>query len=219
MTLGRLTALRRSVIASLMGLVTVGCAPRLRPLSGDVAPVMMPRRALPPGHHQVVFEWEFADPDMAGRGDGVARIAAPDSVRLDFFLAGGLAGGGAVLIGDSLDVPGIEMTRRLVPPATLLWAALGRTALPVTRDTAIRRDGEFLRADLGRPVQWRVTFRRDSLVRLEHVEHDRIVEWVERVADQRVEYRQESARRSLKLHIIRVYDVMEFDAAIWHIDH
>ena len=26
---------------------------------------------------------------MSGRGDGVARIAAPDSARLDFFLAGG----------------------------------------------------------------------------------------------------------------------------------
>jgi hypothetical protein len=64
-----------------------------------------------------------------------------------------------------------------------------------------------------------VTFRRDSLVRLEHVEGGRVVEWVDRGADDRVEYRQESARRSLKLHITRVYDVREFDASIWHIDH
>lgn len=197
----------------------VACAPRLGALPGDVAPATLPRAELPTGHHQVNFEWEFSDPDMSGKGEGVARVASPDSVRLDFFLAGGFVSGGAVLIGDSLDVPGIELTRRLIPPPTMLWGALGRTKLPVTRDTAIRRDGELLRVDLGRPVQWRVTFRRDSLVRLEHVEGGRVVEWVDRGAASDVEYRQEVARRTLKLHITRVEDVRAFDASIWHIDH
>ena len=210
----------RHLLGGVIGLTSVGaCAPSLRPLVGEIAPATMPRADLARGHRQIVFEWEFSDPDMSGRGDGVARIASPDSLRLDFFLAGGLASGGAVLIGDSLDIPGLDLTRRLVPPPTLLWAALGRAALPVTRDTAIRRDGELLRADLGRPVQWRVTFRRDTLIRLDHVEGGRVVEWVDRSDAQRVEYRQESARRSLRLHITRVYDVTEFDAAIWHIDH
>ena len=48
-------------------------------------------------------------------------------------IAGGFGSGGAVLIGDSLDIPGIELTRRLIPPPTLLWAALGRTNLPIGR--------------------------------------------------------------------------------------
>jgi len=204
---------------ALLAFAAAACAPRLSPLPGEQAPATLPRAVVPPGHHQVNFDWEFSDPDMAGRGEGVARVASPDSIRLDFFLAGGFITGGAVLIGDSLDTPGIELFRRLIPPPTLLWAALGRTALPATRDTAIRRDGELLRADLGRPVQWRVTFRRDTLIRLEHVEGGRLVEWVDRGGNDYLEYRQEAARRSLRLHIIRVQDVTPFDSSIWHISH
>lgn len=201
------------------GLVTVlGCAPRLQPLPGEVTPVSLPRGQMPPGHWQLTLDWEYADTDLSGKGSGVARIASPDSLRLDFFLAGGFAGGGAVLIGDMLQTPGPDFTRRLIPPPTLLWAALGRSAFPVMRDTAIRRDGDLLRADLGRPVEWRVTFRGDTIVRLEHVEGSRIIEWVERGPDNRLEYRQEAVRRTLKLHITRAEHVGEFDASIWHIN-
>jgi hypothetical protein len=110
------------------------------------------------------------------------------------------------------------MFRRLIPPPTLLWATLGRSAFPVTRDTAVRLDGVFLRADLGKPVEWRATFRADSLIRLERVDGDRVVEWVERGDDQRVEYRQETARRTLKLHVTRVDTVRGFDASIWSLN-
>lgn len=213
------TIVRGIRIATVLIAGGVACGPRLGALPGEVAPGTLPRGQVPRGHHQVTFGWEFSDPDMTGRGDGVARVAAPDSLRLDFFLAGGFISGGAVLIGDSLETPGPEITRRLIPPPTLLWAALGRTALPVMRDTAIRRDGALLRADLGRPVAWRVTYRGDTLIRLEHVEGGRVVEWVNRVATNDLEYRQEVARRSLKLHITRVEDVSVFDASIWHIDH
>jgi hypothetical protein len=212
----------RAVVAvtaiAVFDLIAASCAPRLGALPGEAAPVPLPRAQISPGHHQMTFDWEFADPDMSGHGEGVARVAAPDSVRLDFFVAGGFIGGAAVLIGDSLESPGPEMTRRLIPPQTLLWAALGRAAMPVTRDTAIRRDGSFLRADLGLPVIWRVTYRGDTLVRLEHVEAGRVVEWVDRSTANELEYRQQASRRSLKLHITRVEDVTAFDASIWHID-
>ncbi|HET9426590.1 MAG TPA: hypothetical protein VFO55_14585 [Gemmatimonadaceae bacterium] len=199
-------------------IVVVGCAPRLKPLGGEIAPVSMPRTVLPPIHRQVVFDWEYSDADMSGKGQGVARIAPPDSARLDFFLAGGYAGGSAILIGDSLQLPGVDLFRRLIPPPTLLWASLGKSAFPVTRDTAIRRENEFLRADLGRPVEWRATFRADSLIRLERVDGDRIVEWIERGAGDRIEYRQEAARRTLKLHVTRVDTLRGFDAAIWSLN-
>ena len=209
----------RFALLSLIPPLVAGCAPRLSPLVGEIAPASLPKTQILPGHHQIVFEWEFADPDMSGKGDGAVRMASPDSLRLDFFIAGGFGSGGAVLLGDTLDIPGIELTRRLIPPPTLLWAALGRTNLPATRDTAIRRDGNLLRADVGRPVQWRITFRGDTLIRLEHVEGGRVVEWVDRSDVERVEYHQEVARRSLKLHLTGVFSVQEFDAAIWHIDH
>jgi hypothetical protein len=167
------------------------------------------------GHWQMNFRWELDDPDLSGSGEGVARIASPDSVRLDFFLAGGLAGGAAVIIGDSLRLPGTEFVRRMVPPPALLWAALGRSALPATADTVVRVEGALLRADLGRPTEWRVTFRNDSLVHVDRISGGRVVEWVDRADLTRVRYRNESTRRTLTLALKAPERVMEFDAQIW----
>ena len=208
----------KRLVGLLVSVAVVACAPRLKPLDGELTPVAMPLTEMPRGHHQIFFDWEYSDQDMTGKGNGVARIAHPDSARLDFFLLGGFAGGSAVLIGDSLQLPGIDLFRRLIPPPTLLWTLLGRSAFPVTRDTAVRRDGAFLRADLGRPVQWRATFRSDSLIRLDRVDGDRVIEWIEHLPEHRIEYRQETARRSLKLQVTRVDSVGSFDASIWSIN-
>jgi hypothetical protein len=206
-------AFARALIA-LLAFVAFACTPRLRPLAGAPAPASMPRTDLSPGHRQIDFDWELQDRDMTGRGEGVARIAGPDSARLDLFLAGGFGSGAALLIADSLRVPGGTMARRIIPPAPLLWATLGRVALPALRDTTARVDGELLRVDIGAPPSWRLTFRRDSLVRLERVRDGRIVEWVER-SGVTVRYRSEEARRVLLLTIKRVQEVSPFDAAIW----
>jgi len=96
----------------------------------------------------------------------------------------------------------------------MLWAALGRVAVPAEHDTTARVDGELFRIDIGRPPSWRLTFRHDSLVRLERVRNGRIVEWVERDGAT-VHYRSEEARRALLLTIKRVQEVPAFDAAIW----
>jgi len=175
----------------------------------------LPTGAIPPAHQKLVFRWELRDADMATRGDGVARIASPDSVRLDFFLGGGFGGGAAVLIGDSLQVPGPDMARRLVPPRPLLWAALGRLDVPAERDTVVRVDGGLLRADIGAPARWRVTFRGDTLSRLERIEGGRVQEWVERGDGGAVRYRNESSRRTLSLVIQRTDAVPAFDPSIW----
>jgi len=197
--------------------LALACAPRLTPLDGTSAPASLPRSDLSRGHQRVVFRWEMEDPDMLTRGDGAARVAGPDSVRLDFFLAGGLGGGAAVLIGDALRLPpGAEdLARRLIPPAPLLWAALGRLAVPPLRDTTARVDGDTLRADIGSPTVWRVTFVRDTLRRLERVADGRVVEWVERRSgDGRVRYQLEPNRRRLDLFISRS-DPSVFDPTIW----
>jgi hypothetical protein len=177
----------------------------------------LPKGALPGGNRKVVFKWELQDGEMTARGDGVARIASPDSVRLDFFLGGGFGSGSAVLIGDSLQVPGPEMARRLVPPRALLWAALGRLDLPAEPDTVVRVDGPVIRADIGAPTHWRATFRGDTLTRLERVDAGRLQEWVERSTDQSVRYRSETARRTLSLVIQSSDAVPSFDPSIWRL--
>ncbi|NUO37452.1 MAG: hypothetical protein HOQ17_15540 [Gemmatimonadaceae bacterium] len=200
-------------------LVATSCRPpRVAPLQGAPVPAQqLPTGTLPGGTRQVVFRWELKDGDMLARGDGVARIASPDSVRLDFFLGGGFGGGAAVLIGDSLQVPGPDAARKLVPPRALLWAALGRLDIPAEPDTIVRVDAGVLRADIGAPVRWRATFHGDTLTRLERVDGGRLQEWVERAADRSVQYRNEAARRTLSLVIQRSDAVPPFDPAIWRL--
>jgi hypothetical protein len=204
----------RALLLVATTLTGVACAPRLRPLTGAPTPTALPRAELPVGHRQIVFDWELEDRELSGRGEGVARVAGPDSARLDLFLAGGFGSGAAVLIADSLQVTGGSLARRFIPSPPLLWAALGRLAIPAVRDTVARVDGELLRVDIGVPVSWRLTFRRDSLVRLERVRGGRIIEWVER-SGAIVRYRSEEARRALSLTVKRAQEVPPFDASIW----
>jgi hypothetical protein len=212
----RLTRLGPTLAVLALGVTAGSCAPRLRPLAGAPAPARLPAAELPPGYRRIVFTWELRDPDFHVRGEGVARLAPPDSARLDFFVGGGLGGGRAVLIGQSIHAPGGDLVRRLVPPAPLLWAALGRLALPPARDTAVRVEDGLLRADVGAPTAWRVTFRGDTLLRLDRVSGDRVAEWVERVSPDRVRYRHETARREITLVVQRVVEeTSPFDATIW----
>jgi hypothetical protein len=177
----------------------------------------VPRTELPRGHRLVVFTWTLEDRDLEGKGEGAARLASPDSARVDFFFGGGLGSGAAVLIGDQLRLPESagRLERQLVPPAPLLWAALGRAAVPAAADTVARVDGDTLRVDIGKPVAWRLVFARDSLRRVERVDGGRIVESVVRLADGRVHYRNAVSRRRLDLFVTRSDNASKFDATIW----
>ena len=197
-------------------LVLLGaCTPRAAPLKG----VLAPDRALPSismanGHRHIIFTWDYQEGDIAARGDGSIRTAAPDSARLDFFLGGGLGAGGAVLIGDSLRTPHANLARRYIPPAPLMWAALGRLAIPPLADTVVRVDGELTRADIGRPLQWRVAIKGDTLVELDHVSDGKITESLTRGMNGTLTFQAPGARRTLRLTLIRE-EPGSFDASIW----
>ena len=207
--------MRRPIRAATLMLLLAACVPKAPPLVGAPAPAVVPRLELPPGHTRFVFDWSYEDPDMQGRGDGAIRAAAPDSARLDLFLAGGLGGAVAVLIGDELRAPGPDAVRRMVPPAPLRWAALGRLAVPPAADTVARQDGDTLRIDIGRGSVWRVTVAGGSLRRLERIDDGRIVQSVRRADDRHVRYYDASARRSLEFTITSVDQNVGFDASIW----
>lgn len=152
---------------------------------------------------------------MEARGEGVARVASPDSARLDFFVDPGVGAGYALLVGDRLDAPGIALVRRYLPPPPLLWATLGRLHVGPARDTVVRVDGDTIRADIGAEPIWRAAFAGGRLVRLERIEGGRVVERVVRGTDDGVQYEQLSARRSLSLSVTRRSEVPPFDASIW----
>jgi hypothetical protein len=201
----------------LIAVTTMGaaCGPKVGVLSGTAPATRVPRTTLPSVHRRIRFAWSYSDLDMRGRGDGVARVSPPDSVRLDLFLAGGNAGGRAILIDDEIRAPGGPMVRSFLPPPPMLWAAFGRLHVPSTGDTTVRVDGDTVLADIGRDPRWRVTFVGRELRRLELIEGDRLQQWVERTADQKITYRHLRANRSLNLSVVRVDTVPAFDATIW----
>lgn len=206
----RLALLRLALAAA-----ATACAPRAGPITG-IAPApgtALPRFAIPAGSRRLDFTWELDDGSMVARGDGVARLAGPDSARVDLFLGGGFGGAAVVLVGDSVRVPPHASGADLIPPPPLLWAALGRLAVPPLPDTVIRLAGDTLRATLGAPVRWRVRAVRDSLRRVARIARGRVVEWVERDGGA-VRY-ELAGRRSLTLRIHRDQPSPSFDASIW----
>lgn len=198
-----------------VGALLSACTPRAGRLPGAPAPTgAVPSTTLPPGHHHLVFRWHYRDPDMEARGEGVARIASPDSVRMDFFVDPGMGAGYALLIGDSLSAPGIALVRRYLPPPPLLWATLGHLQVPAASDTTVRVDADTVRADIGSDPVWRATFAGRRLVRLERIDGGRVNERVVRTGDD-VRYEHLGARRSLSLTVTRRTEVPPFDATIW----
>lgn len=70
------------------------------------------------------FRWRAREPDFRDSGFGVARVEPPYRARLDLFLDNGETAAIAALVDDELRIPE-SLPTELVPPAPLLWAALG----------------------------------------------------------------------------------------------
>ncbi len=162
-----------------------------------------------------MFQYDYSQPELRVRGEGVARISAPDSARFDFFV-NGQSTGYALLVGDDIRLQdGQDAMRRFLPPAPLLWAALGRLHVPAAADTVVRVDSDTLRVEVGHQPAWRATFTSDQLRRLELIDGGRIPQWVARPAAGPIRYEQPRLRRTLLLTVSRVDTVPGFDASIW----
>ena len=197
-------------------LLLVACAraPLAGPLRGAPTTRGLPPTELPAGYWRLIFRWQYRERVFSARGDGVARIAAPDSLRLDLFLDNGSGAGFVILIADSLIVGAQPGAERYVPPVPLLWAALGRVTM-TGRDTVVRVDGDTLRAEIGPAPTWRLAFGREGLVRAERIADGRIEETVERSDSTRVLYRQPGGSRTLELTVQNRIRESAFNAAIW----
>ena len=72
------------------------------------------------------FTWLYQDEQASKGGRGSARIAVPDSLRIDFAGSLGIGKGSAVVVGDSaLWVVPVRSVDELVPGISLLWSVLG----------------------------------------------------------------------------------------------
>lgn len=106
----------------------------------------------------MTFKWKYRDERQSGGGRGMARLAAPDSLRIDWRAVLGMASGAAVMIGDS--VAWVDPPRDSVPnePAgvAVAWAAMGVVRPPAAR-------AQVLSLKTGSAVVWRFAVDADTL--------------------------------------------------------
>ncbi len=179
----------------------------------------------PAGHQVLKFRWQIQDDRGAAGGRGSARIAAPDSIRLDVAGPLGSGRGAAVVIGDSAqwtDPP--DIIRRLVPSYPLMWAMLGVMRSPPA-DAAARG----LEDSAGFRWQWssgadtvRYAWQRDGRRLLAEARHgDELVGWVETTfsadsAPERSRLVAPSASTKLTLTFSESESPATFPPDLWH---
>jgi hypothetical protein len=135
--------LDRPALFLYLALIAAGCAgsgvgkvaPSVLPIgmgpatAGQVAAFVA--ASAPDGHRQLRFKFKFRDPKGKVGGRGAARIAAPDSLRLDMQGPFGLGKGAAMVNGDSTEwIKGPDAIKRIVPDFRLMWSMLGFTRPP-----------------------------------------------------------------------------------------
>ena len=205
-------------IATVLLVSVAGCAPKLAPLA-NATPVPraepLPVIQLPRRNQRIVFNWRLQEAELEVHGEGAARVAAPDSARIDLFVAGGLGSGAAWVIGDQMRVDAPDALKRVLPPPAFLWAALGRFAIPAGRDTVVARVDSTLTAEIGPAPRWRLSLSGARISRLERADGDKVIDRLERRSDGSLVYFHAPTRRQLTLTITRVDSVAPFDATIW----
>jgi hypothetical protein len=205
--------------ASLCSIVATACAPKLAPLVNATPAaqdrIPLPRLEVPQHAQRIVFTWRLQEAELEVRGEGAARVAAPDSARIDLFVAGGLGSGSAFVIGNDMTSNAPDALRRVLPPPAFLWASLGRFAVPPGRDTIVARTDSTILAEIGPSPRWRLSVNNGRLLRLERADADKLIDRVERRPDGSLVYFHGPTRRQLTLTVTRVDSVAAFDASIW----
>jgi hypothetical protein len=130
--------LDRPVLLVYLGVVAAGCRSEPGPLLPEGAhPVGQDEVAawvastIPSDHQLYRFKWLLRDERGSAGGRGSARVAPPDSMRLDVAGPFGSGVASAVVIGEAaLWTDPADAISRLVPNYPLMWAMFGIARLP-----------------------------------------------------------------------------------------
>ena len=122
--------------------IAAGCAPSYGPTLRTVVPAGLPPverdsvlawvgRTTPTSYRGHPFKWAFKSPDEGVGGKGNARIAPPDSLRLDMAGPLGSKRTAGMVLGDSaVWVTRQDVLDKIIPSYPLLWAMLGVARRP-----------------------------------------------------------------------------------------
>jgi hypothetical protein len=191
------------------------CAPRIGVARGAAFDGPLPDTRLD-SYKLVQFDWVYDEPSTRTAGSGALRIAPPDSLRLDLFPRSGIGSAWAILIGGGpVRSADIEQLAGRLPSPELVWAAVGRLAVPAVPDTVKSLSGGVLTVDIGNQPLFRAVFDAERLVRLEKAEGGsrRVSERVTRAANGTVTYMRGKA--TLKLVDIKESNAQPWDPGIW----
>lgn len=105
------------------------------------------RRSGPTRPTALRFRWRYRDDRRSGGGRGTARVAPPDSVRVDWATSLNIKTGAAVVVGDSLQWadPEEDYPSSVTPAVQLVWTALG-VVRPPGAATTVFGAGDSIRA-------------------------------------------------------------------------
>lgn len=173
------------------------------------------------------FRWRYEDRKLNGAGRATARVAPPDSVRLDYAATLGLSSGAGVVVGDSVIWAEPERDfRSFIRGAPVFWSTLG-VARPPSAEATVTH-GAVGSADHPRQA-WRYATGPDTLT---YVGGDRVldVEWRsgskvvarshaeldERGWPARAEVEFPDAGARLELTVVGVDTTVVVPARLWH---
>lgn len=174
---------------------------------------------------RVIFDWELNEAGVRVKGRGVARIEPPYKARVDLFLGNNEPILKAALIGGELIMPPGQ-PRQILPPADLFWATLGVFRPDYSAEflggDELEEDALRLRYryEDGKELHYRIE---DGLLkRLELLEGETVVQWVEVELDGDSKYpvlatyRNLAAFRELKIIRDRLDRVESYPPDIWN---
>jgi hypothetical protein len=122
----------------------VACGGRPAPLIPEPVPAVRPDSVAlwtagsgPARPTALRFKWRYRDDRRSGGGRGTARLAPPDSLRVDWAAVLGLASGAAVVVGDSLVWADPKENFPASAPLAMqvIWTALGVVRPPLATMT------------------------------------------------------------------------------------
>jgi hypothetical protein len=211
-----------ALVTALVTALTAGCASVAASGAPDPDAAAAAVVASAPAHRlEVVFDWSLSDRDARLNGRGVLRLDRGDRGRVDLYGVRGETYAAAIVEGEAMRVVP-EMAAAMLPPAALLWSALGVFREPADAPlTGTVRNGSELALEYTRDrTRWLFRFGDERL---------RSTEWTDGAGrrtvvlsgtagfgvPQEAVFRDWTEFRELTLRVTEISEKTSFDADTW----